>query len=132
VKTILLVSVIHICWGLMLILLPHFPRPFGALEPYLLFTSEAWAGTILVTSGVLPIIALRLRWFRCLACATVPQQMVLVWGLGISIVDAFTTIDGRSLVAIGYTAPITLFHAHDMLILFETAFQRWRGGDGAE
>lgn len=127
-KTILLVSVIHICWGAMLLLLPDFPRPFGALEPYLMTLGETWAGVLLVFSGVLPILAVRWRWFTCLACATVPQQMVLVWGLGISLVDAITMHDGRSLVAVGYTAPITLFHAHDMLILFEKAFLRWRGG----
>lgn len=108
-KVIRMVSTIHALWGLSLLALPA-PRPFGALEPYFTLLDPLWVGLFFLIAGALPLLALKTKAFRCLACAVAPQQMILFYGTGVTSIDVITTLDTRSILALCYLAPMTAWH----------------------
>lgn len=119
-----MVSIIHILWGLCLLILPA-PRPFGALEPYFSLIPPVLVGALFLIGGTLPLLAIHLRAFRCLACAVAPQQLILFYGTSITIIDVVTTFDVRSVLALCYLAPMTVSH---FLEGIDLAAHLWGGG----
>lgn len=123
-RAIRLVSVVHVLWGICLVMLPV-PRPFGALEPFFALVSPFWVGVSFIIAGSLPLLALRIRWFTCLLCAVAPQQMVLAYGLIVSSIDAATSHDVRVIMALCYLGPMTFYHFKEGVQL---AVFVWAGG----
>lgn len=124
-KAVRLVSTVHALWG-MTLMTQNIPRPFGALEPYFLIAPPFYAGIMLALAGGAPLLAIRAKWFRCLLCAVVPQQVLLCWALGISMIDVVRDGDVRTLLALCYWVPMTYYHFREGVDLAVVYFYKAR------
>jgi hypothetical protein len=124
-----MVSVIHLLWGICLLLLPV-PRPFGALEPYFWLLDPYWVGLAFIVAGTLPLAALHMKWFTCLVCALAPQQMILLFGFVVSMRDVLDTHDSRAVLALCYLGPMTFWHFKEGIEVAGAFFQAGKDGNG--
>lgn len=82
-----LISAIHALWGLSILLMPHLPRPFGGLEPFLPYLSETNVGVLFLASALAPIIVALCKppligpGRRWCAISVLPQEGILFWGV---------------------------------------------------
>lgn len=116
-RMVAMICGIHIWWGLSLIFGVPLPRPFGALEPFFAITpSSQLVGLLLASVGFLPLTATLWRESKlwCISCLMIPQQIVLCWGLIVSIIDISLAFDGRSWYALGYTSMLFFFHSLEL------------------
>lgn len=115
-KIVSLICGIHLWWGVSLLIGIDLPRPFGALEPFFLISSNNMiVGSLLTIVGLLPLIASYLpRSIWCLSCFMIPQQLVLFWGFLAGVIDYVYTHDGRSWYALGYTGLLFIAHAWEL------------------
>lgn len=108
---IYLVCMVHLAWGLCLLLMPKVPEPFGAFLPYLEYLNNWQLGALFAATALLPPLVIFCRGGACHWVCLAPQQVVLfygvLWSLGQVI---FVEWDPRIALVLAYTLPMTVVH----------------------
>jgi hypothetical protein len=119
---ILFTSVLHIGYGMSVILMSSVPRPFGNLEPLFAVLPVRVAGVVLVMCALLPFVGIvwpGRHWARWCSAWTVPQEMILFWSATWAMHMLLERWDGRTFLSGFFLFVLAAFHTRDVLKLHE-------------